>query len=696
MTRYDAVRARGRTVVARLPYPVAQAIRDAVRHSRTSQRRRLVSGVLDRMGRAGRTVPGAARVLGQRWSVSSAGWSAVTVTGPDASGTERDTDPARDTGAPVGVGGAVTVRVPDAPALVRLAASGLLSGRVERLRVRVDRVPDWVREGARVGAPDPGGTHPSGLSWRAGGGGLDVTLSFTRAAGVSAALDAALRCVLRARIWPQAGGPVPVTDRAGWLDGSATPDQGVLLDARPVAKSSGAGPLRPFNDPTLLPAGFGPAPVDCPVGAVAFPHRRRLLGEPARYQLVPAAASLQAIRSWALTDANGAVLARFDGTRSPEAVLTESTAVRYATVELPADVWTDMPGDGPDGRWAGLVLTTLATGGLVPVPSNQDGRSLLRRLGVPSPDSSAAVTGLDGYAWSATVARTTGVLADATLRRTGLANAVGGTAPVGAMLPLPTVSILLATMRPDTVEAVLTDLAGQTYPGLEVLLGPHGWTPDGNQLARWTKLLDGPLRVVSVPPAATFGQVLASLSRTADGDVLTKVDDDDVYGPDHVSDLVLAWRQTGADLVAKAPRFVHLQDAVPPGTQPPDPRVGGGRTVDRSWAASEVFGRTPAGGTLLLSRATLLDAGGWSGSVRHVDIDLTARIRQAGGVTYRTHGLGYVYVRHARGHTWEAGESVFLEQAGDIVEGLPAALRTGRPTGFDPATADLGRRGGAR
>ena len=218
-----------------------------------------------------------------------------------------------------------------------------------------------------------------------------------------------------------------------------------------------------------------------------------------------------------------------------------------------------------------------------------------------------------------------------------------------------------------------------------------GWTATPAQLDTWSAQLGRPVRAVARDTGEAFGDVLAALSRTADGDVLTKADDDDVYGPDHLTDLVLAWRQTGADLVAKAPRFVHLEEPgtgtdPPPATgHPTDPRGGTtGTTVDRSWAASEVFDRTPAGGTLLAARSTLLDAGGWSGSVRHVDIDLTARIRQAGGVTYRTHGLGYVYVRHARGHTWEVDRSLFLEQAGQVMAGLPEPIATGRPTGYRP------------
>lgn len=661
-----------------LPAAVADPLRRLARRLRTTDARRVAGDARAGAGQLARTLPGAARVLGSRWTVRVAPWSTVTVAGPGGSVT-RSLLP-DDAGAPEHLDGTLAVRVPDAASLVRLAASGLLAGTVRSLTLRVDRAPEWLRSGARVTGPDPGTTRPSALSWRSAGQGVDVTASWDRPAGVSAALESSLRAVLRSRPWPQAGGPLPVTDRAGWTDGSATPGQGVPLDARPVPVSVGPGPLRPFGDPSPW---SGTHPVWCPVAAVAFPHRRRLLGEPARYRLTVDGPSRVVV-----SGPDGRPVTVLDGEVGPEAVLSEPGPTRYATVELaePRPHSTGRAATDPDGDWVRLVTSALATAGQVLVPTGPWGSRLLAGLGIPGPPSAAEVTGPDGYAWSTLVARTAGVLTESTLRRTALAVAVGGAPPVGAQLPLPSISVLVASMRPDTVGALLTDLAAQTYPRFEVVLGTHGWTATTAQLEDWSMLLGHPLRAVARDPDVAFGDVLAELSRAADGDVLTKADDDDVYGPDHLTDLLLAWRQTGADLVAKAPRFVHLEDPSPaePPTEPPtDPRGGTtGTTVDRSWAASEVFDRTPAGGTLLTARSTLLDAGGWSGSVRHVDIDLTARIRQAGGVTYRTHGLGYVYVRHARGHTWEVDRSLFMEQAGDVMAGLPEPIATGRPTGY--------------
>jgi hypothetical protein len=241
---------------------------------------------------------------------------------------------------------------------------------------------------------------------------------------------------------------------------------------------------------------------------------------------------------------------------------------------------------------------------------------------------------------------------DALLRRTALTG--------DGALPLPTVSVVLSSRRPDDIEACLGYLATQTYPAWEVVLGMHGYDVPPATVERWRALVPAPLRVLALPAEMTFGMVLGRLSRIADGELLTKVDDDDRYGARHLTDLVVAWHTSGADVVAKGSRFVYFPEA--------------DETMDRQWTAPEQFQVTPAGGTLMLARGTLAEFGGWSHSPKHVDTDLLIRLKAAGGLVYRTHGLEYVYVRRATGHTWHTELDSLREQGERIYEGLPAGV----------------------
>src|SRR6185503_12845823 len=104
------------------------------------------------------------------------------------------------------------------------------------------------------------------------------------------------------------------------------------------------------------------------------------------------------------------------------------------------------------------------------------------------------------------------------------------------------------------------------------------------------------VRVVAIPPAFTLGQALAEATRHASGPLVTKVDDDDRYGPEHVWDLVLARHYSGAALVGKGAEFVFV---APRGT------------CVRRRMGNEMYVDTVAGGTILLARDDLARVGGW-------------------------------------------------------------------------------------
>ena len=55
---------------------------------------------------------------------------------------------------------------------------------------------------------------------------------------------------------------------------------------------------------------------------------------------------------------------------------------------------------------------------------------------------------------------------------------------------------------------------------------------------------------------------------------------------------------------------------------------------------------------------------------KSVDRALLDRVLGAGGLVYRTHGLGYVYVRHGAGHTATVADEHFLTKTAAQYPGL--------------------------
>ncbi|MGA8846692.1 MAG: hypothetical protein WB471_08795, partial [Nocardioides sp.] len=209
------------------------------------------------------------------------------------------------------------------------------------------------------------------------------------------------------------------------------------------------------------------------------------------------------------------------------------------------------------------------------------------------------------------------------------------------------VSILLPTRRPEQLEFALGQVARlrQLLPGadVELVLATHGFDPDRRQVAA---LLDGGThQVVPVPTEAILGEVLRAACDAASGDLVMKMDDDDWYSPDIVTDLLLARRYSGADLVGMPAEIVRLES----------------RDVTlRRKGPSENHGSFVAGGTLLLDRSILRGLGGFRPLRLHEDARLLRSVKVAGGTIYRTHGLGYVLRRKATGHTWDPGDNYFL------------------------------------
>ena len=120
---------------------------------------------------------------------------------------------------------------------------------------------------------------------------------------------------------------------------------------------------------------------------------------------------------------------------------------------------------------------------------------------------------------------------------------------------LPLVSILLATRRPANLAWALANVARQNYPRLELVLALHGC---GFAAVPAIDSLPFPARVLRLDEAVVFGAVLNAAADAARGVLLTKMDDDDLYGADHVWDLVLAHRYAGAQLVGKYAETIYL------------------------------------------------------------------------------------------------------------------------------------------
>jgi hypothetical protein len=224
--------------------------------------------------------------------------------------------------------------------------------------------------------------------------------------------------------------------------------------------------------------------------------------------------------------------------------------------------------------------------------------------------------------------------------------------------PLPSVSVILSTVRPDLLGRILDQMAAQDYPNLEVVVGCHGFAaPARESFPQQVQDILGP--ILEFDRSVIFGEVLAGLSAAASGDFVSKIDDDDWYGPSHIWDLVVAWTYSEAQLVGKKLSLIHFEEN--------DTLV-----VRRFFL--EGYRWQVAGGAAIISRHDLASVGGWRAQIRAVDRGLWTRLEDAGGLLYSCTGPGYVHVRHEEPHTWTVNEDHFRETfVEETVHGIPPA-----------------------
>ncbi|WP_419922417.1 glycosyltransferase [Candidatus Poriferisodalis sp.] len=229
----------------------------------------------------------------------------------------------------------------------------------------------------------------------------------------------------------------------------------------------------------------------------------------------------------------------------------------------------------------------------------------------------------------------------------------------------PEVSILAPTRRPDRLADVVKTVSSQTYPRLELVLALHGDGFDSDTEIEAVASDGGhSLRIVRVDGAEPLGAVLRAAAEAAGGSLLTKMDDDDYYGAEHVQDLVLAHEYSAAELIGKSAEYVYLEQL--------DKTV---RDQNRQkFSESYIPFVGVSGGVLMISRHHLAEAGGWRRVPRRVDIALAHDVTAAGGRIYWTHGAGYLRVRHGDEHTWNVDDSHFLGRASEVRDGCDFAF----------------------
>ena len=216
----------------------------------------------------------------------------------------------------------------------------------------------------------------------------------------------------------------------------------------------------------------------------------------------------------------------------------------------------------------------------------------------------------------------------------------------------PSLTVLLSTARPNDLAAILPQIGQQSLPSFSLFIGLHGFTltPEHKRQIKNLEVRGVAVTTQGFSKDQTLGQVLTAMAEATTTEFIAKMDDDDIYGPEHLRDLFDALIANKAQASGKAMNYIYLEGI--------DITV---RRMNRSgMSAVELWSDWVCGGTILANRKTAESVGFFGSGKSAVDKFLLTGIRSNGGKIWRTFGTGYIYKRNITAHTYVTNYSKYL------------------------------------
>jgi hypothetical protein len=210
----------------------------------------------------------------------------------------------------------------------------------------------------------------------------------------------------------------------------------------------------------------------------------------------------------------------------------------------------------------------------------------------------------------------------------------------------PSVSALVPTIRPQQIEHVFRTLAAQRGVQTELVMLTHGFELAEKELSELRKkfgLQDAV--VLNASRDVSLGQCLNLCAAAAGGEVLTKMDDDDSYGPEYLSDQLFALSFSGADVVGKQAHYVHLKHS----------RANVVRFAEKEHRYTDFV----MGPTIMAPRQVFLE-NPFAQLRLGEDTAFLQNAQKQGMTIYSADRFNYLQVRGGSEHTWQVSDAQLM------------------------------------
>ncbi|MEU7893764.1 glycosyltransferase [Nonomuraea sp. NPDC049152] len=206
------------------------------------------------------------------------------------------------------------------------------------------------------------------------------------------------------------------------------------------------------------------------------------------------------------------------------------------------------------------------------------------------------------------------------------------------------ISVVLPTNRAAQIEHAISSVAKQRHRPLQLVMVLHGLDIDPVVVADKARMA-GISDVVVLPASAemSLGACMNLGIAAADGELVAKMDDDNLYGEHYLSDLVRAFDYSEAELVGKGAHYTYFE--------------GTNTTMLRLPGLEHRYTWLVQGGTFL-GTADMFRSYGFADITRGEDTHLVRRLKEDKVKIYSADRFNFVYWRSADSamHTWQADD----------------------------------------
>ncbi|XAS65973.1 glycosyltransferase [Micrococcaceae bacterium Sec5.7] len=210
----------------------------------------------------------------------------------------------------------------------------------------------------------------------------------------------------------------------------------------------------------------------------------------------------------------------------------------------------------------------------------------------------------------------------------------------------PTVSALVSTIRPWQLDHIFQTIGSQVDVDVQLILLCHGFELERDSL-RLLQERHGAANVtlLHADKAVSLGECLNACVAAASGSVLTKMDDDDYYAPNYLSDQLYALEYSSADVVGKQAHYMYLAEK--------------NATILRFAEWEHRYTRTVMGPTIMASAETFRSHP-FAPIMSGEDTRFLRDVAAEGGIVYSSDRFNYCQQRFSTDHTWKVDDVELL------------------------------------